>query len=187
MSKPYDIGVVVGRFQILHYGHIHLIEETRKIADKTIIFTGHSGFADMRHMLSVDYVRISILKALPDSSDLIIKSIYDAHEDSKWVYKLEAGVNSVALENKISKPRICFVGSKKDVVWYTNLLPNWNLLLLPPYKNINATDIRKDFYLNGKVRESELPQVSIDILNGMKLDGMYKHIVERYKEFYSLY
>ena len=33
MSKPFDYGVFIGRFQPLHIGHTHIIDEALNVAD----------------------------------------------------------------------------------------------------------------------------------------------------------
>lgn len=187
MSNPYDIGVIVGRMQPLHNGHIHLIKETLKLANKVIVFIGHCGFNDTRHFLDVTTIENMIREHFPDNENIIIKPIYDAHEDSKWVYKLETGVSSVFLNERLKKARICFVGSKKDVIWYTKLLPSWNLLLLPPYKNISATPIRKEYFLNGNIPDSKLPEVTIKVLQKYKETQEYLSMSDRFRDFYSIY
>lgn len=38
--KPYDIGLVVGRFQHFHIGHRSLVENAYKLCDRVLILVG---------------------------------------------------------------------------------------------------------------------------------------------------
>ena len=38
--EKYKIGVVLGRFQMLHKGHISLIDEASKLSDKVVVLVG---------------------------------------------------------------------------------------------------------------------------------------------------
>lgn len=40
IDKKYDLGFIVGRFQVFHLGHVSLIEESLKLASKTIVLVG---------------------------------------------------------------------------------------------------------------------------------------------------
>ena len=43
MKKKYQTGLVIGRFQPFHNGHLYLLQESLKIADKIIIGIGSSN------------------------------------------------------------------------------------------------------------------------------------------------
>ena len=38
--KPYDIGLIVGRFQHFHIGHRSLVENAYKLCDRVLILVG---------------------------------------------------------------------------------------------------------------------------------------------------
>ena len=40
MYKPYDTGLLVGRFQTFHIGHQSLVEAGKKLCDRMIILVG---------------------------------------------------------------------------------------------------------------------------------------------------
>ena len=42
MTKPYDVGLIVGRFQTLHKGHEKLIETGLMLCDRLLILIGSS-------------------------------------------------------------------------------------------------------------------------------------------------
>ena len=42
LSKPFRLGLIVGRFQILHLGHIELIQKSLQICSSVLLFIGSS-------------------------------------------------------------------------------------------------------------------------------------------------
>ncbi|MBQ7475210.1 MAG: adenylyltransferase/cytidyltransferase family protein [Clostridia bacterium] len=42
MKKPYGLGIVVGRFQMIHAGHVDMINAARRACDSVAIFIGSS-------------------------------------------------------------------------------------------------------------------------------------------------
>lgn len=46
MKKKYQVGLIIGRFQPFHNGHLYLLNEALKIADKIIIGIGSSNIID---------------------------------------------------------------------------------------------------------------------------------------------
>ena len=42
MKKPYELGVIVGRFQTIHKGHVEMIEKAAELCLKVGIFVGSS-------------------------------------------------------------------------------------------------------------------------------------------------
>ncbi len=41
-NKPFDLGVMVGRFQTLHTGHVYMIEKAVAVCERVGIFVGSS-------------------------------------------------------------------------------------------------------------------------------------------------
>lgn len=40
MSKPYDVGMICGRFQTFHKGHEELVETAMRLCDRVLILIG---------------------------------------------------------------------------------------------------------------------------------------------------
>ena len=189
MTKAYDVSIIVGRFQPFHKGHEALIEKALALSDKLFLFVGHCGFTDTRHFIDVNIVKEMILKHYENTQyhDRIeIIPLYDMADDSKWVLKLSMNINTLCVMHNIKNPNICFVGCKKDVIWYVDLLPNWELLMIPPYKGCTATRIRKSYFCTGETLKDELPNISLDYLNQYKETDDYKKLSKVFKSFYSI-
>jgi bifunctional NMN adenylyltransferase/nudix hydrolase len=62
--KPYDVGLVCGRFQTFHLGHEKLIETGLKLCDRLLIFIGSSQECGTeRNPLNIN-TRTKMIKAI---------------------------------------------------------------------------------------------------------------------------
>lgn len=187
-GKPYDIAVVLGRFQPLHIGHINLIKQSLTLAKKVFVMIGHSGFQDIRHFIEPEEVETIIRNTFyVDRENLHIEHIADMHDDGKWVLKLANKIDYMRIKHFPSErySNICFLGSKKDINWYANLLPNWTLITLPPYKNITATKIRGSYFCNTIIDEEVASESKIFMRDFLEKEE-FKKLSKRYKQYYSI-
>lgn len=78
MNKPYDLGVICGRFQTFHIGHESLVDTALKLCDRVLILVGSSQECGTeRNPLNID-TRIRMLRAIyGDDGSIIIKGISD--------------------------------------------------------------------------------------------------------------
>lgn len=76
--KPYDVGVICGRFQTFHIGHESLVNTALKLCDRVLILVGSSQECGTeRNPLNID-TRIRMLRAIyGDDGSIIIKGISD--------------------------------------------------------------------------------------------------------------
>lgn len=80
--KPYDVGLVCGRFQTLHKGHEKLIDTGLLLCDRLLILVGSSQLSGTeRNPLNVE-TRIRMLREVyGDSSNIMIYGLADlSHE-----------------------------------------------------------------------------------------------------------
>lgn len=99
------IGLVVGRFQPFHKGHLHLIKKALIAADKIIIAVGSSNIKNEENPLSYK-TRLKMLKKMiaeEGLGDKILKIIPspDDPDDDVWLEKLlkDVGKFDVAYGN----------------------------------------------------------------------------------------
>lgn len=86
------IGLVVGRFQPFHKGHLHLIKKALIAADKIIIAVGSSNITDKDNPLSYK-TRVKMLKKVISEEGIVdrvikIVSSPDHPSDDVWLNKL---------------------------------------------------------------------------------------------------
>lgn len=99
------IGLVVGRFQPFHKGHLHLIKKSLSAADRIIIAVGSSNITDKDNPLSYK-IRVKMLKKVIAEESLEGKVLQiipspDDPSDDVWLEKLlkNAGKFDIAFGN----------------------------------------------------------------------------------------
>lgn len=86
--KPYDIGLVVGRFQHFHIWHRSLVENAYKLCDRVLILVGsaqESGTLRNPYLLST---RIDVIREIygKDNQNLIVKELNDLTNENDITY-----------------------------------------------------------------------------------------------------
>lgn len=78
MNKPYDVGLVCGRFQTFHKGHESLVETAEKLCDRVLILIGSAQECGTeRNPFNVN-TRTKILKAIyGDRPEIMIYALAD--------------------------------------------------------------------------------------------------------------
>jgi nicotinamide-nucleotide adenylyltransferase len=101
----YSVGLVVGRFQPFHKGHLYMLKEALKIADKLVIALGSSNISNEDNPLSFEkrkemFQEILVHEGLEDVVVKIVPSP-DFASDDEWLQALEknAGAFDVAISN----------------------------------------------------------------------------------------
>lgn len=77
--KPYDIGLIVGRFQHFHIGHKSLVENAYKLCDRVLILVGSAQeFGTLRNPYPPS-TRIDVIREIygRDNDNLIITELSD--------------------------------------------------------------------------------------------------------------
>lgn len=147
MSKPYDVGLICGRFQTFHKGHEKLVDTGLLLCDRLLILVGSAQLCGTeRNPLNIA-TRIKMLKEIyGDNENIMIYGLTDlSKEDNispEWGKYLLENVNRYIYK----KPDIMIYGndesrsqwfSKEDLQGITELIVNRNDL------PISATMLRE--------------------------------------------
>lgn len=82
MDKPYDTGLLVGRFQTFHKGHQHLIETGLMLCDRLLVLVGSAQECGTeRNPLNVE-TRISMIKAVFLTDRVMIYALSDLTDET---------------------------------------------------------------------------------------------------------
>lgn len=78
IGKPYDVGMICGRFQTFHIGHESLVEAGLKLCDRLLILIGSAQeYGTERNPLNIN-TRTKMLKEIyGDSSNIMIYGLSD--------------------------------------------------------------------------------------------------------------
>ncbi len=152
MSKKYDFGIVIGRFQPFHLAHQNLIKHSLSLAEKVIIILGSARSASDVKNPFTPAMREEIIRAcFPDEANrLIFRAVRDyPYNDHVWTAEVQNIVAEVAEEKENAK--ISIVGFFKDrSTYYLNLFPQWNFEEFyssdKKLLNLNASLIREKYF-----------------------------------------
>lgn len=77
--KPYDIGLVVGRFQHFHIGHKSLVENAYKLCDRVLILVGSAQESGTLRNPYLPSTRIDVIREIygRDNDTLQVKELND--------------------------------------------------------------------------------------------------------------
>ena len=141
------IGLILGRFQPIHRGHIHLMQRALKQCASIVIVVGSTNVSDDKNPFSFDQRKNMIIKALAkfnlSSRVKGIIAVPDNPSDDAWMKSIENGVGEF------------------DVVFGNNEWPNKIFesagysVVRVPYLNrerYEGTSIRKSLDLHADLR-----------------------------------
>jgi bifunctional NMN adenylyltransferase/nudix hydrolase len=100
VEKAYDVGVIVGRFQVpeLHDAHVELIESVQERHDKVVLFLGLSEVrGTQNNPLDFEARKQMVLERFPEVNVLYIKDMYS---DAEWSKRLDQQIEDVVTPNQ---------------------------------------------------------------------------------------
>jgi bifunctional NMN adenylyltransferase/nudix hydrolase len=150
VEKKYDVGVIIGRFQIhkLHSEHQKLIEHVTSRHDKVIIFLGVAPAASTRKN-PLDFLsRKVMIEELYADKISYIAPLNDMKRDDDWAKQVDSKVREI-----VPMGSVVLYGSKDSFIPYYAPHGKFDTCELEPDNFISATDIRND--IKNKVLRSE--------------------------------
>lgn len=147
-TKKYDVGVIIGRFQIheLHSEHKKMINEVFKRHEKVILFLGVSPtFSTRRNPL--DFISRKVMfESEYESKFSAIIPLYDKKLDGVWSNQVDKKIREVfPLES------VVLYGSKDSFI--PHYKGKFDVIELQPDNMVSATDIRNE--ISKKVERSK--------------------------------
>ncbi len=147
VSKRYKIAIFICRCQPPHLGHVHVITEGLKIADRVLILLG-SAFkpADIKNPWTWQERSDMIFGCFPPEVHHRISTTWledIVYNDPKWVLSVQQTVGGYNIPDK----KICIIGHHKDESsYYLDMFPQWDLVDVGNHEMYNSTDIRNAFF-----------------------------------------
>ncbi len=148
-SYPYVASVFIGRFQPFHNGHLNIVIRALKESEYLImVLGGYRVSPSLRAPWSVAE-RIEMIKSCLSSSQLKRIHFVQVRDrlycEDMWINNVKGEVTKIAG----SKLPVAIIGHEKDSSsYYLKAFPHWKFLETGNYEGINATDIRKKFFLS---------------------------------------
>lgn len=160
-AHMYDYVVVIGRFQLPHWGHFDLLEEALKQGRKVIICIGSSfTHRTLRNPFTYEERKLMIehnhTEKLENKMDRILFApIEDSlYLENWWVEHVQRQVRTTILRDapigEAGSATIAIAGHSKDETsYYLKSFPQWNHIEVTPKQVYNSTDAREIYYKYG--------------------------------------
>lgn len=147
LKSPYDLAIVIGRFQPFHCGHATLLDKALQIAPQVVMVLGSAAQTrSIKNPFTWQERQAMICNTLDKH---LCKRIHfvplsDYNDDISWCNALIKAVNNKCPHAE----HIALVGHPKDALTtqYLHLFPDWQLVTIPQQGQINATAIRDSYY-----------------------------------------
>ncbi len=186
MNKKYDVCVFLGRMQPPTKAHIMAIEKALSIATCAVVVLGSAGQArTVRNPFTVSE-RIEMLcnvVGTTKSDAITFVGVKDnLYNDTAWAADVQSAVNAQPGE------KVAIIGHKKDESsYYLDLFPQWDFIEADVIEDLNATDIRKEYFETGSTRSVQYGSVG-KFMQKFKLTDEYARLakewdyIEKYKK-----
>lgn len=188
-KKPYDYVVFIGRFQPFHNGHKEVIKKALELTDNLIVLIGSSNVSrSIRNPFTFKERKALIQKCFSNNIFKAILPLNDyPYNDSRWIVEVTSKVYDV-IEKPPSKVKIALIGhTKEDTEYYLSLFPSFDYVEVPETINLNATEIRTQYFKEGTVNNS-IPDYVKHFLTIFKNSSYYVSLkedfdyIEKYKK-----
>lgn len=199
-SEPYDIAVVIGRFQPLHKAHEHLLWRANQVAKRTLVLIGSAHIArDTRNPFSFTE-RKGLIESFAAQRGLknpvyIFDVVDQLYNDQLWTARVQACVESMPCGTKA--PRVCIIGHRKDgTSYYLDMFPKWDLIEVENVGMRHDGTYIRNHYFTSQDDLTWTPDLSAAVVGFMlefkktaeykRLQDEYKHLQEYKSQFAGL-
>jgi bifunctional NMN adenylyltransferase/nudix hydrolase len=205
MSKSFDFLVFIGRFQPFHQGHLSVVQQGLRQAERVIVLIGSSHRPrNIRDPWTYEE-RAEMVRAAVDETDtdrVITAPLMDViYNDEIWVRNVQATVQGLVTAHHAARhrePTIGLIGHSKDhSSFYLKLFPRWGSVEAESVEGLNATQIREALfspnegqagitYLNSENALASLPKSVNSQLQAFIEDESY-HSIRQEQAFIADY
>ncbi len=136
----YDLLVYIGRFQPFHRGHLHVVEEARKLAHNVLILMGSYGARRNYNNPFSDSDRAFIIhEGTKHLTNISIQGIEDyTYRDNLWVANVQRVIREKSLEllNGNSFPNHGYLDAKVGIIGFNKDHTSYYLKKFPLYTTV---------------------------------------------------
>lgn len=148
----YELAVVIGRFQPLHYGQIFNIDKGLQVSKKVLVLVG-SAYNSISPKNPFPYqIRESMIKEhyfYNEADRVFVEPLPDnLYEENQWITDVQ---DAVRIHEPQGTDSVVLIGHDKDASsYYLNNFPQWKFLETgkwpDKYNGVDATKIRELYY-----------------------------------------
>lgn len=174
--KPFDLAVIIGRFQPFHLGHLVALQAAAKVAPRVLVLVGSTRIARNTKNPFTFEERAAMIHGCADQIDaeVLAQPLIDhLYSDADWISQVQAKVETVA--QTVGAKKITLVGHKKDhTSFYLDYFPQWEYTPVNPISTMNATDLRDMLFEHGVVFGGQVPKGTHEFLKEFAEKPEYK-------------
>ena len=192
MARKYTLAVFIGRFQPPHLGHIHVINEGLKLADRVLVLIGSAHKpSDVKNPWTCEERAAMIYDCFESKDRERIRTDFledVVYNDSKWITSVQQSV-AFCSGGTVPDSKICIIGHHKDASsYYLDIFPQWDLIDVGNHAMYNSTDIRAAYFGKERDLNPELSKVHKSVADKLHRysasNHNFKNLVEE-TEFYK--
>ena len=202
-KKPYDLAVVIGRFEPFHVGHQLLLNKAFLIADEVLVLIGSAHVPRTIKNPFTYHERAAMIKEAVAPAKITTQPLVDnLYSDDEWIKTVQTYVSGAITaisgwSDKPSAAKVAIVGHKKDdSSYYLDKFQQYDFVNVDEVSlGLDATQIRKILFENPdklSMLKSLLPPNVFDtILNKFMQTPEYArlgreyYMIKKYKEAWS--
>lgn len=199
MAKKKRIAVYIGRFQPLHNGHVHVLENAFKNYDAVVVLIGSAYKArDIKNPFTYDE-RKAIIQGWIDEEGSKITSnklfrllpLRDQpYNNAKWIQSVQENVADAVkffnnFDGTFADADIFLTGSERDAsTWYLRCFPQWGTDFKDPVpvgEDLNATALREKLFSEKYIGWKDIPTTTHNFLVNFITTPILEGLRESYK------
>ena len=186
-TDKYDLAIVIGRFQPLHYGQIYNIDKGLEVANRVLVLVGSAfnsvspknpfSFMERERMIQDYYFHTN------DTDRVFVEPLGDnLYEENQWITDVQEAVIQYTQSNEV-----VLIGHAKDTSsYYLKSFPQWSFLETgkwpDKYSSVDATKVRELYYEHDlRYVKGVVPPTTYSFLENYANSEAYKNIVAEYK------
>lgn len=185
-SNQISLGVMIGRFQFFHNGHLDAIVQGLQEVSYLAVLTGSANKPRTYYnpFTAAERARV-IMAALPPQyrSRVIVLPLNDSsYNDTQWISSVhEAAGTALKHFGLAESDQIGLVGFKKDgTSYYLNMFPRWSEVSVSNTTGISATPLRDAYFVGGEILRYKMPPETEAFLREFRKDPAYEGLVAEY-------
>lgn len=192
MSQKAKVAVVIGRFQIVHSGHVALLKRAYEVAESVVVIIGSVDKPrTIKDPFSFEERELMLAPYLKTNTKECVAGVPDSrYNDEEWVYNVQSTVYDL-----IGTERdVVLVGHSKDESsFYLKLFPQWGFEEVSQFGNKeSATDYRDTYFREGiGLTPNDLPESTRLFLRDFRATNDFLNLADEwefirdYKESWS--
>jgi bifunctional NMN adenylyltransferase/nudix hydrolase len=200
LQRKFQYAIVIGRFQPFHFGHLRLIDEALRTAERVIVVVGSARQPrSVKNPFTLDERERMVRAGLRNNDQLRVSVVGvgdSPYNDQIWIASIQSAVDRLISHDGAdpTRARIALVGHLKDAsTYYLKLFPKWEFVGQHIVDSIHATDVRSLYFdpeLRGQLPAEALPDSTAAFLSQFTASADYAGLCEeqaflvKYREQY---